>query len=159
MYCCLLRCSRAPRSLYITPAPGNKDTCESPLFWHKHKGGESSEWNTDCGFQLVFSSCLEVGINNLSSKRCPGFLRLSAHPASWDVYTTEADPWRLRWEYKSLQPEVGSCSWAFNSEGPGAPAKPRTATKNITAVAVSLPGTFSLRSLNKQVIHYYVHCI
>lgn len=142
MCCCLLRCSRAPSSLYIIQAPGNKGICESPLFWHKHKGGVSSEWNTDCGFQLVFSRKPWVGINNLSSKQCPGFLRLYAHTASWDVYTTEPDPWLLRWEYKSLQPEVGSCSWAFNSEGPGAPAKMVTAAQNVTAVTVSLQAGF-----------------
>lgn len=50
MCCCLLRCSGAPNSLYIIQAPGNKVICESPLFWHKHKGGASSEWSTDCGF-------------------------------------------------------------------------------------------------------------
>lgn len=43
-------------------------------------------------FSLSSRGSLEVGINNLSSKQCPGFLRLYAHTASWDVYTTEPDP-------------------------------------------------------------------
>lgn len=142
MYCCLLRCSRVPSSLYIIQAPGNKGICESPLFWHKINVEYPLSERQSVVFSLSSRGSLEVGINNLSSKQCPGFLRLYAHTASWDVYTTEPDPWLLRWEYKSLQPEVGSCSWALNSEGPGAPAKTVTATQKIMTVTVSLQAGF-----------------